>query len=208
MNSNNSEQNIGQSIDPIIKPTIKPPTKTTIKPTIKPPTKTTIKTTNITSTESILLSHIIVVSIIIMYIILPLFNSFNINDQSLELFNKHYNTNFYKTIIITFFINYVYLKIADYIPGNTEKIYKRIVVVLVLSVLLNYYISFTTYNSDTIIFMKEWLKNIGWFGILWDLVNTLSVGFLADKINKYNLDKNSLAGVLFFLFFTFGLIHV
>jgi hypothetical protein len=163
---------------------------------------------NTTSTESILLSHIIVVSIIIIYVILPLFNSFNINDQSLVLFNKHYNTNFYKTIIITFFINYIYLKIADYIPGNIEKIYKRIVVTLVLSVLLNYYITFTPYNSETIIFMKEWLKNIGWLGILWDLFNTLSVGFVADKINKYNLNKNTLKSILIFSFFTFGLIHI
>ena len=100
------------------------------------------------------------------------------------------------------------MKIADYIPGNIEKNYKRIVVILVLSVLLNYYITYTSYNSETIIFMKEWLKNIGWFGILWDLFNTLSVGFVADKINKYNLHKNSLKSILIFLLFTFGLIHM
>ena len=132
--------------------------------------------------ESILFSHLIITSILILNIIIPLLNSLNIKDNSLDLFNS-----FYKTIIVSFFINFVYLKLSDIIPGKINKNYKRIVVILIGSVLLNYYISNTPYEIGTIKFMKEWIKNIGWFGIIWDLINVMSVAKLADKINTFNM---------------------
>ena len=160
------------------------------------------------STESIIISHLIITSILIFQIILPLLNSFNIKDNGLDLLNENYNMNFYKTMIVSFFINYVYLKIADLIPGNIHINFKRIVVILICSVLLNYYISNTNYESGTIKFMKEWTKNIGLFGILWDLFNTISVGYLANKINYYDIHKLNIKNVIIFFILAILFIHI
>lgn len=160
------------------------------------------------STESILFSHLIIMSILILHIIIPLLNSLSIKDNSLNLFNSHYNTNFYKTIIVSFFINFVYLKLADLIPGKINKNYKRIVVILIGSVLLNYYISNTTYETGTIKFMKEWIKNIGWFGIIWDLVNVMTVALLADKINNFNVHETNIKNFFIFLVATLIFLHI
>lgn len=160
------------------------------------------------STESILFSHLIIMSILILHIIIPLLNSLSIKDNSVDLFNSHYNTNFYKTIIVSFFINFIYLKMADLMPGKINKNYKRIVVILIGSVLLNYYISNTSYDTGTIKFMKEWIKNIGWFGIIWDLTSIMSVALLADKINLFNIHKTNICNFVFFLILTILLLHI
>lgn len=160
------------------------------------------------SMESILFSHLIITSILILNVIIPLLNSLNIKDNSLDLFNSHYNTNFYKTIIVSFFINFVYLKLSDIIPGTINKNYKRVVVILIGSVLLNYYISNTPYETGTIKFMKEWIKNIGWFGIIWDLFNVISVAKLADKINTFNIHKINISNFACYLILTILLLHI
>jgi hypothetical protein len=158
--------------------------------------------------ESIAIAHIIVTTILIIYIIIPLFTLLNIKDDSLDLFNKQYTINYYKTIIITFFINYVYLKIADLIPGRIPKLYKRIVIILLFSVLINYYITYTPYDVGTIKFMKEWLKTIGWCGIGWDLIYINIIGMLADNINIYNLNETNIFNLLIYSIFTLFILHI
>lgn len=160
--------------------------------------------------ESIAIAHITVTIILIFYIIMPILNSFNIKDTGLDLFNQQYGINFYKTIIITFFINYVYLKMAELFPGKIPVIYKRIMVIILFSVLLNYYINNTPFETENIKFMKTWLKTIGWFGLIWDLIHINIVGLLADKINTYNFNLNqmNLRNIFIFFIFTLSLLHI
>jgi len=160
------------------------------------------------SIHSIGFAHILITTILIFYIMIPIIGSLGIKDQGLDLFNEKYNIEFYKTSIITFFINYVYLKIAELLPSQIPIFYKRIGVILFFSVLLNYYINNTPYEVGTIKFMKQWIKSVGWFGIIWDLFLISSIGITADKINNFNLHKMTLFNLLIFIIFTLFLLHV
>jgi len=167
-----------------------------------------VKNNKCLTIESILYAHVIFMTILVMYIILPLFNSLNIQDKTTELFNAYYNINFYKMIIITFFVNYIYLKLSDLIPGKLNKYCKRVIIILLISVLLNYYICICPHENGSIGFMKEWIKNIGFFSLIWDLFIVMCVGLLADKINDYNIDSKPLCSFFIFLFFTIFILHI
>ena len=162
------------------------------------------------SFESVIISHVIVTTILVLYIVIPLLNSLSINDVGLDLLNQQYTINFYKTIIVTFFINYIYLKFADLLPGKIPVVYKRIITIIIVSVLLNYYINCTPMETGTIKFMKTWIKSVGWFAIVWDLINTSLIGIVADKVNNLdlNLHQTNVRNMLIFIIFTFAFLHI
>jgi hypothetical protein len=157
---------------------------------------------------SIGFAHIIISTILIFYIILPLIKLLDIKDSRLDLFVNYYSTDKFKILIINFFINYLYLKIAEIVPSQIPLFYKRILVIIIFNILLSYYINNTSYESSTIKFLKIWFKSVGFFVILWDLIYISSIGLLADKLNQIELYKNNFVQLISFAIFSFTLIHL
>lgn len=153
-------------------------------------------------------SHIIVSVIIIFYIIIPIISKSEIKDQSIDLFKSYYVDNKYKSLSIDFFLIYVYLKSAELLPAHIPIYFRRLAIILFFDVILYYYINNTPYEVGTIKFLKEWSKAAGWIAILWDIIYIQSIGYFADKLNKFNFMKSESNNLIIFVLLSFGLLHL
>jgi hypothetical protein len=153
-------------------------------------------------------SHIIISIIIIFYVIIPILSKIGVNDPSIDLFKSYYVDNKYKSLSIDFFLIYIYLKSAELLPNNIPIYFRRLVIILFFDVILYYYINNTPWEVGTIKFLKEWSKVAGWMAIAWDILYIQSIGYFADKLNKFAFIQKESANLLIFVLLSFGLLHL
>jgi hypothetical protein len=142
-------------------------------------------------------------------IIVPFFQYININDESITLFNNYYVTNKYKSLITDFFLICIYLKISEIIPysSNIPITFKRLLIILIIDIIINYYIINTPYQTDYIIFLNTWVRTVGWYAIIWDIIYILSTGYIADEINKNEYMQNENIQLITYIIMGILLIH-
>jgi hypothetical protein len=86
---------------------------------------------------------------------------------------------------------------------------RRTISIIFLNVLLKYYLSYTTFESETINILKVWLDNLGWLALLWDVIYINAVGYVADKMDESKLLKiKKIYYIFIIVFISIGLIHL
>lgn len=150
----------------------------------------------------------LLITIIIIYIIVPLIVRIGWDHKGIELFKNYYQTDKYRNLIMDFLLSYVYLKAAELLPINIPIVYKRLLIIIFFNVGFSFYLNKTSYQTGMIGFLKEWSSTVGWFAILWDIFYISSLGKVSDQINKIKLIKKDSIQLSIILLITFILLHL
>ncbi len=154
---------------------------------------------------SITYAHIFVYVIMIYSIILPLLKN-HINE--INQFNDYFLSDKFKILLINLGIAFVYLKIAEYLPDDIPIMYRRIIVSIVFDVILNIYISETSFDSTNIRLYRDLTRSTGWFIIIWNVLNIVLTGKIADELNKLEFLNKTPSQILIILVITLVLFHL
>ena len=157
---------------------------------------------------SISYAHILVSFILIYYIILPLLSKLNTNINTINLFKNYYISDKFKILLINYGVVFTYLKIAEFLPNYIPILYRRILIIIILEVLFNFYISQTNYDSGFINLYRNLTRNAGWFVLLWNIFYITITGKIADKINQYHFFNNKSSQIIIISIFTLVLFHL
>lgn len=169
-----------------------------------------IQNNNQLNISSISYAHILVSFILIYYVILPLLLKINEyrHIDTIDLFNNYYVSDKFKILLINYGIVFIYLKIAEYLPAYIPISYRRILVIIVFEVLINFYISQTSYDSGFINLYRNLTKNAGWFVLIWNIIYITLTGKVADKINEYHFFNDKSYQIIIISFLTLVLFHL
>ena len=152
-------------------------------------------------------SHLFIYKLLIYYIFITIINKIGVTDKKFNIFKSYYIENMYKSLITDFFLIYTYLKISESMPSKIPILYRRIVSIIFLNVLLNFYINYSTHNKGLIELLRQWSKSMGWYAIIWDLIHINIVGLGADKINSLEIFQNEKIHLLIFPIIGLFLMH-
>jgi hypothetical protein len=157
--------------------------------------------------KTVFISYIIVSLIAIYNILIPLNKQWNFIDN--DMLTKYFVDNKYKYLFVNFVLVLSYLKSSEILPKNIPVISRRTISIIFLNVLFKYYLSSTTFESETINILKVWLDNMGWLAMLWDVIYINAVGYFADKLDESKLLKiKKIYYIFIIVFISIGLIHL
>ena len=112
----------------------------------------------------------LIICICMIYLIIPFLNTIKINNNSLDILIKYFQTNIFKYFVINLFILYLIISISEKLPSNIPIIYRRLLIIILLKLFIQIYINHSSYKINYLNYLNEFTINIGWFSVLFDII--------------------------------------